>query len=183
MKTICCLNDLREFGIEPLTGEADSLGFRVLCDLTTRGAKIVSETFGLTGKSAFPENWNCGSKDVPHIGSVMLAHDAYTSIGVIALVDAGCHTIIATENSRLIGLENEEKYTHAEGDWSERGDDGYPTAKSEWVITKPARLAICDHEGYEWSDSLYGKVRRVYQFGSGPRVGTRNVHAMSGRAV
>ena len=35
----------------------------------------------------------------------------------------------------------------------------------------------------DWPEDCYGEPGRFYRFGAGPRVGTRNVHAMSGRVV
>jgi hypothetical protein len=43
VKTITCWNDLREFGIDPLTGEACGLGYRILFDLDERGVLVQRE--------------------------------------------------------------------------------------------------------------------------------------------
>lgn len=42
MKTVRRWDDLAEFGIVPLTGEACGLMYRILCDLTDRGKRIVA---------------------------------------------------------------------------------------------------------------------------------------------
>ena len=57
MKTISDLRDLRPFGIDILTGEADALSYRLLCDLNKRGVDIICEALGLT-EQAFHDNYN-----------------------------------------------------------------------------------------------------------------------------
>ena len=41
MKTISSWDDLKAYGIDPLTAEACGLGYRLLCDLTAEGKKIL----------------------------------------------------------------------------------------------------------------------------------------------
>lgn len=171
MEHIASLQDLEKYGILPLTGEADALSFRCLCDLTPRGKKIVSETFSLSGEG-FHDAWN--SKGV---ASIMLPYDAWTSIGVIALFDGGCHTVLATEKA-LYGLDGGEAWHHAEGD--------YDPETGVFTVTKPAQYTRRFHgelTTMPWPESCCGTIRRQFTFGNGPRQGTRNVHAMSGRAV
>ena len=50
------------------------------------------------------------------------------------------------------------------------------------TLVTPARI-IRDGHTMDWPEDCYGKPARFYRFGSGPRVGTRNVHAMSGRVA
>jgi len=173
MKTISCLRDLEPFGIHPLTGEADALGFRCLCDVTEAGRKLMAETFGLK-PDCCQDNWNNGGADNPHVGSVMLPNDAWKPLAIIALFTAGrCHTVITTERGCIFGLAGEEAYHHGEWEFPEDG---------EAREVKPAQIT---HDGYthEWSDGLYGKIKWVFQFSNHPRQGTRNVHQFSGRAV
>ena len=47
MKIISTSAALAEFGIEPLTGEACSLMYRILCDLTAKGKDYVSSCTSL----------------------------------------------------------------------------------------------------------------------------------------
>ena len=168
MKTIASLKDLEPFGIIPLTGEADSLGFRTLCDLTQGGCELVTDTFGIKPESYY-KNWNSGSMESPHVGCVMLPGDAWWSIGVIALLRSTCHIVLSTQNG-LFGLEEGEEY--------HRGEIDFDTM----AITRPDEIT---REGtrMRWPQSAYGNIQRVFTFGSGPRVGTRNVHAMSQRVV
>ena len=172
MLKVNCLNDLCQFGIDPLTGEADALSYRVLCDLTKAGRDLVCEAFGIRPEG-LAENWNHGSDKEPHVASIMLAHDAWRQIGPLALVRC-CHTVMDTEDGTLWGFQEGEEFHQAEYEgWDKPGP---------LQVVKPARITRDGHT-MDWPEDCYGKPGRFYRFGSGPRVGTRNVHAMSGRVV
>jgi len=184
MKSINSLRDLEQYGIYPLTGEADNLSFRTLCEVDMRGYKILCEVWGMRytptadltqTPPGWAENWNSGGK-YPHIASVMISEHMIEPISIIALLTVGnCHTAITVEpdpkwhSPGTIGLQNDESYTHA------------PFDCESGKYTGPAMVNL-DHFGErEWSD-CYGKVKRVFTIGNHPHRGTRNVHAMSGRA-
>ena len=84
MKEIHCMTDLEPFGIVPLTGESDVHVYRYLCDVTAHGKRIIERTMGTELKLS--ENWNGGSKDNPHIGSLLLPFEFVQSIAVFALL-------------------------------------------------------------------------------------------------
>ena len=49
-----------------MTGEADALSYRILCDLTRTGRDLVCEAYGIRPEG-LAENWNCGDdKDPQH---------------------------------------------------------------------------------------------------------------------
>lgn len=73
-------DDLREFGITPLTGEACGIGMRLLCDLTEEGAKYVEDFLGNTVKLVEDSNWNSGAKY-----SVMLSRGIFTDLAAFIL--------------------------------------------------------------------------------------------------
>ena len=170
MKTISRLADLQPYGIHYLTGEADNLAYRALCDLTLQGVTIVSETFGLT-PGCFPEQWN---NDRGAIASCMLPHDAASQVGIVALLTSGdCHTVLATKDGHtLYGLEATDEYRPPQYDF----DD------PDCPMVAPAQIRV---DGSEWQDwpSCYGQIGRTFGFGDHPRIGTRNVHQMTGRVV
>lgn len=89
MKTVACWNDLRPFGIVPLTGEACGLMYRVLFDVTERGREIVARCFGVPNIN-LPEPWNRGPAEGPHVGCVMLSPEALTPLAIFALLEDGC---------------------------------------------------------------------------------------------
>ena len=101
-----------------------------------------------------------------------MAHDAWRQIGPIALVKY-CHTVMDTEDGTLWGFQDGEEFHRAEYEgWDKPGP---------LTLVTPARITRDGHT-MDWPE-CYGKPGRFYRFGSGPRVGTRNVHAMSGRVV
>ena len=81
-------DDLRDFGIEPLTGEACGLAMRLLCDVTERGKAIIESFFGSRVAIEPDSNWNNGSKDDPHVGSVMLPRSIAEDLFAFVL----CHS-------------------------------------------------------------------------------------------
>jgi len=170
MLTVKCLRDLDRYGVDLLTGEADALSYRVLCDLTKAGRDLVCEAYGIRPEG-LAENWNHGSDKDPHLASIMLAHDAWRQIGPVALVKC-CHTVFDTDSGTIFGLQDGEEFHQAEYEgW---GGPGPLKMVTPPKITRDGRTM-------QWPSTCYGKPGRFYRFGSGPRVGTRNVHAMSGR--
>ena len=104
MKTISCFNDLMAFGIEPLTGESCGLSYRILCDVTEAGRRVLAQALGIPNL-ALPGNWNRGSDADPHIGSVMLAYEMLTPIAVFALLETGCTEVWLVRDGGVIGIE------------------------------------------------------------------------------
>lgn len=102
MKTIRGCGDLQQFGIEPLTGEACGLMYRVLFDLTARGQKIIEKCLGL--RLVPSEAWNRGTPDDPHIGSILLSPEMFVPIGIFALLESGCSQVLR-HGDCLYGIE------------------------------------------------------------------------------
>ena len=107
MKTINCWDDLSCYGIVPLTGEACGLSYRLLCDVTAAGKRVIEKALGVA-QLGLHENWNHGSADDPHVGSIMLAPDLLPFIGVFALLEAGCREVWLTKGHTVIGIEAED---------------------------------------------------------------------------
>ena len=97
MKTIACWDHLRAYGINVLTGEACSLMYRVLCDITDDGKRVIEKCLSCELKP--PENWNSGA-----IGSIMFTPEMLVPIAVFALLEAGCREVYVVEGS-VIGIE------------------------------------------------------------------------------
>jgi hypothetical protein len=104
MKTIARWSDLESFGIDPLTAEACSLGMRILCDLTAQGRRVIERCLGVEIRS---ENWNSGSKDDPHVASVMLVAEMLQPLAVFALLESGCREVWITDRAAF-GIEPED---------------------------------------------------------------------------
>jgi hypothetical protein len=172
MRSIGSLRDLDSYGIHILTGEADALGYRILCDLTEGGRELVAAAWGIT-ILGFHENWNHGSENCPHVASVMLTMEAWRAIGPVALhLRNQCHTIFDTDKGTIFGLDAGESIEREEGRWDH--------ATNDYLCLTPAKLTR-DGETMTWLSSAYGKIQRFYTIGTNPHVGLRNVHAMTGR--
>ena len=104
MKSISCFNDLTAYGIEPLTGEACGLSYRILFDVTERGRRILAKAFGIP-TLALPENWNRGSVAEPHVGSILLTQESLSPVAVFALLESGCTEVWLVQGGGVIGIE------------------------------------------------------------------------------
>lgn len=170
MKTASQLKDLEQFGIKPLTGEADALGFRILCDLDKQGVKVFKECFGLpyiksTEPYGMADNWNSGS-----IASVMLTGHDIVPLAIMGFYLQG-HTVLVTRfkdgYEQAIALEEGEDVV-----LDLEGDPHYNF------------VTYGEHGDVQRWPSCYGEIIRIIrQKTSDGRVvqGTRNVHQMTGR--
>ena len=104
MKTINSWEDLSRYGIVPLTGEACGLMYRILFDVTARGKRILEKAFDVSNLK-LNDNWNSGTDDDPHVGSIMLAREVLPFIGVFALLEDGCPEVFLTKGGGLVGIE------------------------------------------------------------------------------
>lgn len=185
MKLIQSLNDLVDFGIYPLTMESDALSFRMLCDLSANGRKIVAETFGLA-ETGFPPNWNSSRGAV---ASCLLSPDAQLVgiLGVIAGV-LSSSTVVTTSTSTFI-LEDKEELIRPVY------KDVYDPVDRAWIRNEqvePHKLRLDSGEIVAWDLDLWGTVVRVFARQTGSQLsagkdlgrvdGLRNVHQMSGRS-
>lgn len=107
MKRIDCMKDLETFGIDPLTGESDTHMYRILCDVTQKGKRIIERT--LATELVLSENWNSGSKDDPHIGSLLLPTEFVPSIAVFCLLaDTVITEVWLLKGGSVVGFEAED---------------------------------------------------------------------------
>lgn len=104
MKTISRFQDLAASGIEPLTGEACGLSYRILCDVTAAGRTVLERALGIPNLT-LPAPWNRGTDADPHVGSVMLAPEFLTPLAVIALLEGGCREVWLVREGGVIGIE------------------------------------------------------------------------------
>lgn len=104
MKTIARWDDLCPYGMDPLTGEACGLGYRLLCDVTLRGKRLIEKAFGIKELVLFP-NWNHGSEQEPHIGSVLLPPALLVPLAVFALLEDGCTEVWQIRDGGVVGIQ------------------------------------------------------------------------------
>lgn len=82
-------NDLRSVGIEPLTGEADGLSMRLLCDVSEKGRKLICKWLGIDeATNKLGESWNHRSSIGEHQASIMIARDMLPSLSVFAALES-----------------------------------------------------------------------------------------------
>lgn len=150
-------DDLKAIGINPLTGEADAFGMRLLCDLSEKGADLVRRFLGLESGGSerhFQRNWNSMVGDDPAVAAVMLTRN----------------TINDLMRFHAFAVENADAYV--EGPYQitalNRDDEMYEAYE---------KLAA---EGTSRCARMF--VRNPAKTSSQPRVGDRNVHAATGRA-
>jgi len=94
-KSIRSWNDLREYGIDPLTGESCGYSMRLLCDLDQNGVELIREFLGGTMDFIVGSNWNStGATSLPHIASVMLSHELLKPLAAYVLLREGYHIVI-----------------------------------------------------------------------------------------
>jgi hypothetical protein len=104
MKTINCWDDLTQHGIVPLTGEACGLMYRILCDVTASGKRLLEKAFAVADLG-LNESWNRGSEDDAHVGSIMMPHDFLPFVGIFALLEDRCPEVWLTKGNGLVGIE------------------------------------------------------------------------------
>lgn len=92
MKTIRNWNDLRQFGILPLTGEACALSIRILCDLTPAGQQFIHRFFALPYNTPMSRAWNSEGT-----GSVMLPYSILPDLAAFCLLETGCEWAVAAD--------------------------------------------------------------------------------------
>ena len=103
MKTIGSWSDLGEYGIVVLTGEACGLTYRLLCDVTEKGKRVIEKCFD--SRLTLESPWNRGSETAPHVGSIMLAPELRVPLAVFALLESGCTEVWVYANNSVLGVE------------------------------------------------------------------------------
>jgi hypothetical protein len=102
MKSVTCWRDLEQFGIDLLTGEACGYMYRFLCDVTAKGKTTIEKC--LDCSLTLHENWNGGSKDDPHVGSIMLSQEMFAPLAAFGLLEAGFAEVWLMKNGSVFGI-------------------------------------------------------------------------------
>lgn len=154
-------NPLQDFGVNMLTGEACAFSMRVLCDLNEDGASLIRDFLGLghgTTREVFAENWNSTVGDSPAIASVMLTREVIPALIRFAMFRQG-YQFFLTFNESWGGIAFDSEDATGNNSMLQLYIDG----TAAMLANDKARL--------------YRNPR-----GNHPRVGSRNVHAFTGRA-
>lgn len=104
MLNVGSFKDLERFGIVPLTGESCGLMYRILCDCTEQGRKVIAKCLGIPDL-ALAEPWNSGADNDPHVGSIMLSDEMIQPLGIFALLENGCREAWLMKDGRVIGFD------------------------------------------------------------------------------
>lgn len=110
MKHIQNLNDLEQYGISLLTGEADRFCIgRILCDLNQDGVNLVTVYFGLQSNGLL-KNWNSQVNGQPAIASIMLSREALRELARFALLSVDQFDVVVQTVDGLMGMNNDDMY-------------------------------------------------------------------------
>lgn len=97
---------LTPYGVEPLTGEACGLMYRILCDVTAKGREVLGKCLGVPGIN-LPPAWNRGSAEDPHVGCFMAAPELFVPLAVFALLEAGHKEVYLMKDGAVLGFKDE----------------------------------------------------------------------------
>lgn len=142
-----CLSyeNLPEYGIQILTGEACAFGQRLLCDLNEDGITLVADFLGLNPDPlSFRPRMNSQVNGKPSLASMMLTRGTIQDILKFILCLEGWEIIVQFR-----------------GDWIGRTEETHERAKR-----------------FDSPDAI---VFRNWKSPGQPSIGSRNVHAMTGR--
>ena len=151
-------DELKNIGINRLTGEACAMGMRILCELTYSAMVRYLDYTGIQADiSAIPKsNWNDAKR-----WSVFLTRQAMHDLLVMALLE---------ENEAVIEVKSGAYNYLYTGDLQEM----------RAYFLKNGSLYNClKPDGTMTGGNMYN-IGRTYTFGSNPHRGFSNIHAMTG---
>ena len=99
MKTLYGWQDLRQYGIEILTGDADAHAQGVLCDLSEKGTEHIRRFFSLDVNAKFQDNWNSWVGEEEAVASILLPYEIFDSLCTFLLVSSGFHVVVKQGHS------------------------------------------------------------------------------------
>lgn len=105
-QTFYSFKDLQQIGIEPLTGEACAYSQRVLCDVSERGLKLLSEFLGVPDLKLQP-NMNSRVGEETAIGSFMLSRGVWRDLVAFYAFEVGAPAYMTQPDGSLFVLFDE----------------------------------------------------------------------------
>src|SRR6478736_5681012 len=93
--------DLKQFGINALTGEACKYAQRILCDLNEDGAALIMDYLGV---SMLRDNWNSTVNDKPAVASVMLHRGSCMQLAEFAILGMNPLAVLYRPNDSIYGI-------------------------------------------------------------------------------
>ena len=107
-------NDLKQYGIISLTGEACGLSLRLLCDVTPSGRALLEEFFGGNLIIKTGSSWNHSEGQD---ASIMLPYGMFSEFAAFALIKAGGYQVAVVHddgNVQGMNLETLQEYQKPE---------------------------------------------------------------------
>jgi hypothetical protein len=148
---------MEQLGINALTGEADRLSLRLLCDVNADGRELVIDYLGLPVDTLLSPSWNSSVNDAPSVGSIMLHRDSCQQLASFALFRKGALANIYLGH-QIMGIFTEERLAQYE---------------------ELAKSSVADG-----NKAMQVSIHRSPLIGStAPGYGTRNTHVATGRTV
>ena len=115
--TIHNLSDLREFGINLLTGESCAFSRRLLCDVTQAGKDLIIQALGVQDISLC-NSWNGGDA----IGSILLERDTLLTCAILALLKvSGTVEVWETQDGWLSAMDKATLQLYIDNDYESEG--------------------------------------------------------------
>jgi len=165
IETYNSIQDLEQFGVFPLTGEACGLNMRILCDLDQQGCDLMRDFLRL---SPFAQNWNGKG-----VHSCMLPISSFEDLWIFAQIKYGALEVFS---GGFVFLKDLEETVDMYG-------NTFRFPKSHW---RPNSYAIWSAEGVERiknglkNETFY--VSRYFKEYQATRP-LNNRHQMSGRTI
>ena len=177
MRTIRNWDDLRDYGINFLTGEACAVGKRLLCDVSEQGRRLLCSVFGLPSNTAFAENWNRQVNGEPAVGSIFLPTELLAFVSAMILLESGCKLAVVLTTGEVLGIEPDDDVADkCIMPVEEEIDDGEkPGEKKRVTVNKE----VNDPLG---SIRRFHAIREIYGTMDVPHRGLSAIHTMSGRS-
>lgn len=143
-------------GIQPLTGEACALSMRMLCDVNAEGRQLLSDYFGIPNLEMAPP-MNSRVDEQPSVGSIMLPRQSWPEIARFGLFMKGALALYERDTAETTVYRG---CCQIVGIFSEERVQEYVKAGLE-LAYNPLKPHV----------------------GENVRVGSRNVHQMTGRVI
>jgi len=148
---------MEQFGVKYLTGESCRYAMRALCDLNQAGRELMVDYFGL-GAGPLARPWNSSVNEQPSVASILLHRDSLPQIAQFALFRAGALAVLMAQQR-----------------WEQHG-----LFESQLILDY---TELIERQIAQDGKTDYTLVRNYGADTSAPHLGTRMLHAMSGRTV
>jgi hypothetical protein len=142
---------LQQFGINALTGEACAYAQRLLCDVNAEGRDMLLDYLGMPMRTVISGAWNAQVNGEDAVGSFMLHRNSLLQVAEFAMLRSHPKAIVYKGRDAIMAI------------YTQHMMEQYKKLVTDWPATTG-----------QWTMRTIGQS-------SQPCVGSRNVHAMTGR--